>query len=61
METIRFESSCHQPVRTTCRRCAYCSTKKNQFGEFGTVQGAKRTYVGIKKDTNYFKNFHPKK
>lgn len=28
MECVRYESSAHQPIRTTSRRCANCSTKK---------------------------------
>lgn len=37
MKSVRYEASAHQPIRSTSRRCANCSTKKNQFDQSGLV------------------------
>lgn len=41
MESVRYESLAHQLIRTTYRRSANCSTKKNRFVQFGLVLCAK--------------------
>ncbi|KAE9522897.1 hypothetical protein AGLY_016708 [Aphis glycines] len=58
--SVRYESSAHQPIRTTSRRCANCSTKKKPIRSIWTCSVCK-VNLCMRKDSNCFQNYHKTK
>lgn len=56
-QNIRTESASHQPERTTYRRCAMCSTKKNQVRTMWKCTIC-NVPLCLRKQKNCFQNYH---
>ncbi|XP_050057150.1 uncharacterized protein LOC126550159 isoform X6 [Aphis gossypii] len=56
-QSIRLQSSSHQPQRTTSRRCGNCSTKKNPVRSIWECSVCKVSLC-MKKSKNCFQEFH---
>lgn len=60
MESVRCESSKHQPIRTSSRRCARCSTKKKAVRSIWSCSVCK-VNLCMRKESNCFQEFHVSK
>lgn len=56
-KNIRLESNCHQPVRSTSKRCAKCSTKKNPVRTIWMCTTC-NVPLCLRKDKDCFQHFH---